>query len=223
MSHAAPMRTSRGFSAARMRTTPTATNGARIHARNNVAVMRERNINRANTNTLRNSRMEAGRTANANAAAQTANANAKFGPRANVAAGRNGNISGTTTQAAIPQRNAPIVNNWQNVSGQNYAAFRDYRQQWHDRNWWQNNYSRIILVGGGWWYWNDGYWYPAPGGTIHTTPITRMTAHLWLRRPDSRPGYRERANAITKRWLLRRAGRRHSWTANAPRDCGVSS
>ena len=146
-----------------MRTTPTATNGARIHARNNVAVMREININRANTNTLRNSRMEAGRTANANAAAQTANANAKFGPRANVAAGRNGNISGTTTQAAIPQRNAPIVNNWQNVSGQNYAAFRDYRQQWHDRNWWQNNYSRIILVGGGWWYWNDGYWYPAWG------------------------------------------------------------
>ena len=162
MSHAAPMRSS-GFSGARMRTNPTVSNTARIHARNNVAVKRERNINRANGSNLRNSRVEAARTANVNAVARTANANAKFGPRTNVAVNRNGNISGTTTQAAIPQRNAPIVNNWQNVSGQNYAAFRDYRRQWHDRNWWRNNCSRIILVGGGWWYWNSGYWYPAWG------------------------------------------------------------
>lgn len=163
MSHAAPMRTSRGFSAARVRTTPTVSNSARIHARNNVAVKRERNVNRANMSNLRNSRVEAARTANVNAAARTANANAKFGPRTNVAVNRNGNISGITTRAAIPQRNAPIVNNWQNVGGQNYAAFRDYRRQRHDRNWWRNNYSRIILVGGGWWYWNSGYWYPAWG------------------------------------------------------------
>jgi hypothetical protein len=171
MSHAAPMRTSRGFSGARMHTMPTAINSARFHARNNVAVSRERNINRANqTNTMRNSRVEAARTTNTmrnsrmeTARTANANANAKFGPRTDVAVNRNGNISGTRTQAAIAQRNAPIVNNWQNVSGQNYAAFRDYRRQWHDRNWWQNNYSRIILVGGGWWYWNDGYWYPAWG------------------------------------------------------------
>ena len=180
MSHASPMKTSRGSSAGRMRTTPMATKSARVHARNNVAVKHERSINRANTTALRNSRVstqrnsrvEAARTAKANAkfnrvegarTANAANANAKFGRGTNVAVNRNGNISGTTTQAAIPQRNAPIVNNWQNVSGQNYAAFRDYRRQWHDRNWWQNNYSRIILVGGGWWYWNSGYWYPAWG------------------------------------------------------------
>jgi hypothetical protein len=177
MSHVAPTKSSRGFSGARMRTSPIATNSARIHARNNVAVKHERSINRANTtalrnsrvNTQRNSRLEAAQSAKANAkfnrveAARTANANANFGRGANGVVNRGGNIQGVTNQAAIPQTNTPIVNNWQNVSGQNYAAFRDYRRQWHDRNWWQNNYSRIILVGGGWWYWNSGYWYPAWG------------------------------------------------------------
>jgi len=177
MSHVAPTKSSRGFSGARTRTNPTVSNTARIHARNNVAVKHERSINRANTtalrnsrvNTQRNSRLEAAQTAKANAkfnrveAARIANANANFGRGANGVVNRGGNIQGVTNQAAIPQTNTRIVNNWQNVSGQNYAAFRDYRRQWHDRNWWQNNYSRIILVGGGWWYWNSGYWYPAWG------------------------------------------------------------
>ena len=69
----------------------------------------------------------------------------------------------TTNQAAMPQTNAQVVNNWRSLSGQDYAAFRDYSPQWHDRTWWDNNYSRIILVGGGWWFWNAGYWYPAWG------------------------------------------------------------
>ena len=61
--------------------------------------------------------------------------------------------------------NARVVNDWRSerFSGTNYAAFRDYRRQWHNRDWWNNNYSRVILVGGGWWYWNAGYWYPAWG------------------------------------------------------------
>jgi len=174
MSHARPMKTSRSFSNPRMRTSPMATNSARIHARNNVGIARERKIDRANTlrnsrvSTLRNSRMETARTTNAMRnsrmeAARTANANAKFSPRTNTVVNRDATIKSATNQAAIAQRNAPIVNNWQNVSGQNYTAFRDYRRQWHDRNWWQNNYTRIILVGGGWWYWNAGYWYPAWG------------------------------------------------------------
>jgi hypothetical protein len=131
--------------AARVRSARTATANARIGARSNVALNRERNLNRANT--LPTNRVEAARMRSA----RTATANARIGARTNVAASR--------------QRNVRIVNNWRSerFRGQNYAAFRDYRRQWHDRTWWRNHYSRIIFVSGGWWYWNTGYWYPAWG------------------------------------------------------------
>jgi hypothetical protein len=48
-------------------------------------------------------------------------------------------------------------------SGPRYTAFRAYRSQWHDRGWWRSHHSRIILIGGGWYYWNAGFWYPAWG------------------------------------------------------------
>lgn len=51
----------------------------------------------------------------------------------------------------------------QNWQGSNYNAFRLYTSQRHDRDWWNHNQSRIILVGGGYYYWNSGYWYPAWG------------------------------------------------------------
>jgi putative peptidoglycan binding protein len=50
--------------------------------------------------------------------------------------------------------------NWQ---GQHYQAFRAYRSQWHDRGWWGSRYNRIGLFGGGYYYWNNGFWYPAWG------------------------------------------------------------
>jgi len=35
----------------------------------------------------------------------------------------------------------------------------------HDRGWWVNRYpnTRFVLFGGGYYYWNSGYWYPAYG------------------------------------------------------------
>jgi hypothetical protein len=122
-----------------------AAHNARIGARSDAAINRERNINRANT--LRSSRVEAARTRSA----RTANANASIGARTDLAASR--------------QRNVRIVNNWRSdrFRGQNYAAFRDYRRVYRDRDWYDHNYTRIILVSGGWWYWNTGYWYPAWG------------------------------------------------------------
>ena len=33
----------------------------------------------------------------------------------------------------------------------------------HDRTWWRQHYSRIVFYGGGYWYWNAGWWYPAWG------------------------------------------------------------
>jgi hypothetical protein len=47
--------------------------------------------------------------------------------------------------------------------GQKYVVFRSYRAVWHDRDWWTVHYPRIVLIGGGWYYWNAGFWYPAWG------------------------------------------------------------
>lgn len=56
------------------------------------------------------------------------------------------------------------IENAQNWSGPQYRAFQTYRPQWHDQSWWQSNYaSNLLLIGGGWYYWNSGYWYPAWG------------------------------------------------------------
>jgi hypothetical protein len=62
-------------------------------------------------------------------------------------------------------RNFRITNNWRDsrFAGSQYAAFRDYRRVYRDRDWYDHNYTRIIFVSGGWWYWNTGYWYPAWG------------------------------------------------------------
>lgn len=80
---------------------------------------------------------------------------------------RNRNFSGnpTTNIAVNRNRNVTVTNNWRGsrFSGQQYAAFRNYHRQWHDRSWWNSHCSRIIFVSGGWWYWNTGYWYPAWG------------------------------------------------------------
>jgi Putative peptidoglycan binding domain len=51
----------------------------------------------------------------------------------------------------------------QNWQGQQYGAFQNYRGQWHDQGWWNSNYNRIVLISGGWYFWNAGYWYPAWG------------------------------------------------------------
>jgi hypothetical protein len=55
------------------------------------------------------------------------------------------------------------IRNAQNWHGAHYNAFRTYRPQWHDRSWWHSHHNHIILIGGGWYFWNAGYWYPAWG------------------------------------------------------------
>ncbi|MBA2270902.1 MAG: peptidoglycan-binding protein [Chthoniobacterales bacterium] len=40
---------------------------------------------------------------------------------------------------------------------------RRYHRQHYNRDWWRRNYSRFVLFGGGYYYWNRGYWYPAYG------------------------------------------------------------
>src|SRR5205085_10419015 len=62
-------------------------------------------------------------------------------------------------------RNVTVTNNWRSgqFSGQQYAAFRNYHRQWHDQGWWSSHYNRLSFVGGGWYFWDGGYWYPAWG------------------------------------------------------------
>jgi Putative peptidoglycan binding domain len=71
-----------------------------------------------------------------------------------------------------------------------YAAFRDYHHEWHDKNWWTHHPNApfpgrpehfppgrppikppvpIVLVYGGWYWWHEGYWYPAWGYDSHNT------------------------------------------------------
>ena len=49
---------------------------------------------------------------------------------------------------------------WQ---GPQYEVFRSYHPEWHDQGWYRSRYNRVELIGGGYYYWNSGYWYPAWG------------------------------------------------------------
>src|ERR1017187_6605661 len=51
----------------------------------------------------------------------------------------------------------------QNWKGQKYWAFKNYNSQWHDNSWWGSHYNRIMLFSGGYYYWDNGYYYPAWG------------------------------------------------------------
>ena len=44
-----------------------------------------------------------------------------------------------------------------------YQVFRTYRPEWHDAGWYRSRYSRVEPIGGGYYYFNNGYWYPAWG------------------------------------------------------------
>jgi len=48
-------------------------------------------------------------------------------------------------------------------SGPQFEVFRSYHPERHDRGWYSSHYTRVELIGGGYYYWNNGYWYPAWG------------------------------------------------------------
>jgi len=49
---------------------------------------------------------------------------------------------------------------WQ---GPQYEVFRSYHPEWHDQGWYRSRYNRVELIGGGYYFLNNGYWYPAWG------------------------------------------------------------
>jgi hypothetical protein len=49
---------------------------------------------------------------------------------------------------------------WQ---GPQYEVFRSYHPERHDQGWYRSHYNRVEQIGGGYYYFNNGYWYPAWG------------------------------------------------------------
>jgi hypothetical protein len=82
------------------------------------------------------------------------------------------NVVRQNNQFNVGRRNNVAVNTGGNrrfavVGGRNYASFGAARQwnwhQRHDRGWWASQGFPLVLYGGGYWYWNNGWWYPAYG------------------------------------------------------------
>ncbi|MEO7932354.1 MAG: peptidoglycan-binding protein [Chthoniobacterales bacterium] len=49
---------------------------------------------------------------------------------------------------------------WQ---GEKYGVYRSYRPERHDEGYYRKHYQRVELISGGYYYYNEGYWYPAWG------------------------------------------------------------
>jgi hypothetical protein len=49
---------------------------------------------------------------------------------------------------------------WQ---GPQYEVFRSYRPERHDQGWYRSHFTRVEIIAGGAYYFNNGYWYPAWG------------------------------------------------------------
>jgi hypothetical protein len=47
--------------------------------------------------------------------------------------------------------------------GHQYEAFRSYHPEWHDSGWYHSHYSNVVLIAGGYYFFNNGYWFPAWG------------------------------------------------------------
>jgi hypothetical protein len=142
--------------------------GARVHAQHNVAAVHNTyshattSANRHHGVTKSTHAVAAANTTNAVHANKVRNAtvnaqqNAAINPPQNVVVNRQRNVA---------VRNAVVTNNWRTArfSAPQYSAFQNYRRAYHDRGWYNSNYNNVVFVLGGWWYWNDSYWYPAWG------------------------------------------------------------
>jgi hypothetical protein len=67
------------------------------------------------------------------------------------------NWSGQQRNWSGQQRNGNGNRNW---AGNHHG---NWDRNHHHRDWWRSRYNRFALFGGGYYYWNSGYWYPAYG------------------------------------------------------------
>jgi hypothetical protein len=75
--------------------------------------------------------------------------------------------SNTTVRNRDWQSRTNRNRNWQNNTTAGTFTYEQARsrfnRQRHDRSWWRSRYNRIVLFGGGYYYWDNNYWYPAYG------------------------------------------------------------
>jgi Putative peptidoglycan binding domain len=93
----------------------------------------------------------------------------------NVAANTNYNQQNIQRTKKSKQTNVVANNNaqWNKKAWKHYkrtgnewsysAAQRWNWREHHNRDWWRRNNYRLVRYGGGYWYWNSGWWYPAYG------------------------------------------------------------
>ena len=55
------------------------------------------------------------------------------------------------------------ISNAERWHGPQYEVFRTYHPERHDQGWYHSHYQRVELIGGGYYFFNNGYWYPAWG------------------------------------------------------------
>lgn len=74
---------------------------------------------------------------------------------------------GNHANAVVNQNNRSFTRNKVVVRNRNsyYQARQFNWHQRHDRDWWRHHYghTRFVLFGGGYYFWNNNYWYPAYG------------------------------------------------------------
>lgn len=53
---------------------------------------------------------------------------------------------------------------WHDGNSGNWAdGHHRHNREHHHRDWWRSRFNRFVLFGGGYYYWDNNYWYPAYG------------------------------------------------------------
>jgi len=136
-------------------------NNARVNSANTqMKELRNSNVVKSNTAVTNNSKTFKNQKQTTVQTNQQNNANLQL----NHAKYNNFKATRSSSIASVHFNQNYRIKNSQNWNGPQYRVFQTYRPQWHDRSWWHSRYSsRILLIGGGYYYWNSGYWYPAWG------------------------------------------------------------
>jgi hypothetical protein len=75
------------------------------------------------------------------------------------------------------------AHNWK---GAKYQVFVNYHPVWHDQFWWHNHHNHIVLIFGGWYFWDAGYWYPAWG--YDPASVYYFDGPIYASSPEMDPG-----------------------------------
>jgi len=102
----------------------------------------------------------------------------KFGAQGNLNATGGGNFKYQKKQFNLQTNNKQfVINKYKTVNfnnnykiagaqkwkGSKYMVFKNYQPQWHDTWWWNWHHPHVTFIYGGWYYWDNNYWYPAWG------------------------------------------------------------